>query len=228
MTAWRPCFCLGLYVSEASVKQLAVVLANAHPIESAGFKAIAASCGIEVVGEVVSSHYLGALWDGFGASVLVMYLRDASVANSLDVLAQLSAKRPSAKVVCVGSVDRREIVHKAYEVGGMAYVPVFVAGSVLMDAVIEAAKSQKSYPKEVAEVLGDFGGDLDPRKILTDREFQVFLMIAQGLTIVEISQKKELSLKTISNTSHSIKIKLNTDRPAKLALMAVRWGYIDL
>ena len=48
---------------------------------------------------------------------------------------------------------------------------VFVAGSVLMDAVIEAAKAQKSYPKEVAEVLGDFGGDLDPRKVLIDREF---------------------------------------------------------
>jgi DNA-binding NarL/FixJ family response regulator len=51
--------------------------------------------------------------------------------------------------------------------------------------------------------------------------------MAEGLTNAEIAEKLNLSTKTISNISQSIKEKLGVDRQAYITKLAVRHGLID-
>jgi len=51
--------------------------------------------------------------------------------------------------------------------------------------------------------------------------------MARGLTNAEIAEQLNLSLKTISNESNAIKLKLNMTRITDLTRLAVKRGYID-
>ena len=56
---------------------------------------------------------------------------------------------------------------------------------------------------------------------------EVFTLMAQGLTNAEIADQLDLSPKTISNTSQTIKEKLGVHRAADITRMAVRYGLIE-
>jgi DNA-binding NarL/FixJ family response regulator len=68
---------------------------------------------------------------------------------------------------------------------------------------------------------------MSPQSRLDEREVEVFTLMAQGLTNVEIADKLSLSPKTISNISQTVKEKLGVHRAADITLMAVRYGLIE-
>jgi len=62
---------------------------------------------------------------------------------------------------------------------------------------------------------------------LTDREFQVFQMIGEGLETREIAEKLHLSIKTVETHRERIKKKLNLDSATKLAKFAIQWAQVE-
>ncbi len=62
---------------------------------------------------------------------------------------------------------------------------------------------------------------------LTDREKQVFRLIANGVNTQEISELLCLSPKTVAKHRMSIKKKLSLDNPVEMAQYAIRIGILD-
>jgi DNA-binding NarL/FixJ family response regulator len=70
-------------------------------------------------------------------------------------------------------------------------------------------------------------GDVTPQSQLDERGLEIFKLMAEGLTNAEIAEKLDLSTKTISNISQSIKEKLGVHRQANITLLAVKHGLIE-
>jgi two-component system invasion response regulator UvrY len=70
-------------------------------------------------------------------------------------------------------------------------------------------------------------GDLSPQSQLDERDLAVFKLMAEGLTNAEIADRLNLSTKTISNISQSVKEKLGVHRPAYITKLAVKHGLIE-
>jgi len=70
-------------------------------------------------------------------------------------------------------------------------------------------------------------GDVSPQSQLDERGLEIFKMMAEGLTNAEIAERLNLSTKTISNTSQSIKEKLGVERQAHITRLAVKYGLIE-
>lgn len=70
-------------------------------------------------------------------------------------------------------------------------------------------------------------GDTSPQSVLKPREIEIFTLMAEGLTNVEMAEKFNLSPKTISNTSQAIKEKLDLYRPAYITRLAVKYGLVE-
>jgi DNA-binding NarL/FixJ family response regulator len=64
-----------------------------------------------------------------------------------------------------------------------------------------------------------------PIDSLSDRELEVFEMIAQGLTTQQIAAKLDLSRKTIETHRENIKTKLDLSNSASLARYAIEWMF---
>ena len=69
-------------------------------------------------------------------------------------------------------------------------------------------------------------GHLEPLETLSDRELQVFTMIAQGKKIREAAAVLGLSEKTVENYRSRIFVKLNLKRSVDLVAFAHQYGLI--
>jgi DNA-binding NarL/FixJ family response regulator len=82
---------------------------------------------------------------------------------------------------------------------------------------------------QIAERLANLSvrGDVSPQSQLDGRGLEIFKLMAEGLTNAEIADKLNLSTKTISNISQSVKEKLGVHRQAYITKLAVKHGLIE-
>ena len=65
--------------------------------------------------------------------------------------------------------------------------------------------------------------DTDPVTTLSDRELQVFQLIGEGLSTIQVAEKLQLSPKTVESHRKTIKQKLNLETSAQLSRRAFQW-----
>jgi DNA-binding NarL/FixJ family response regulator len=63
-----------------------------------------------------------------------------------------------------------------------------------------------------------------PSEVLSDREFEVFRMIADGLGPTEIAKRLSVSVKTVQTHREHIKEKLSLKTASELNRFAMRWS----
>ena len=85
---------------------------------------------------------------------------------------------------------------------------------------VEAILAQKMAVQQ-------FGGDVTPVDILSEREFDVFMSLAKGQSVNSIAEVLHLSPRTVGTHLYNIKQKLNAKNQAELAIIAVQSGLID-
>ena len=70
-------------------------------------------------------------------------------------------------------------------------------------------------------------GDKNPVDLLSAREFEVFILLAQGKTVADIAAMLHLSPRTVGTHLYNIKQKLNASNSAEIVLIAMRAGLIE-
>jgi DNA-binding NarL/FixJ family response regulator len=66
-----------------------------------------------------------------------------------------------------------------------------------------------------------------PHNTLTDREFQVFSLLASGMRKAEIAEKLAISVNTLSNHRNNIMKKMNISSNSELTRYAIQNGIIQ-
>jgi DNA-binding NarL/FixJ family response regulator len=68
------------------------------------------------------------------------------------------------------------------------------------------------------------GGEALPHEALSDREFQVFRLLAEGVSVTDIAAQLKLSVKTVSSHKANLMQKMGLQNPAELVRYAMRHG----
>jgi two-component system invasion response regulator UvrY len=208
-----------------------VMIADDHPLIVEGLSSVLSRHGLEVVGAESDASAVVATWQKLQPDVLVLDLRfgDGGV-GGLDVLQTLIDGHPGAKVVIYTQFDQSTVVREAYKRGAKAFIPKSTDPSDMAEVLIKVHQGETVFLPDIANRLAMLSvhGDQSPVSRLQPREIEVFKMMAQGLTNVEIAERMHLSPKTISTTSQSIKDQLGVQRAADITLLAVKSGLIEL
>lgn len=145
----------------------------------------------------------------------------------LDVLRQLKQERPSLPVVILTMYGEEAYAVRALRLGASGYLTKGGAPEELLAALEKAIRGGRFVAESVAERLADVlvqGADRPPHELLSDREFQVFGLMAQGKSLTEIARSLFLSVKTVSTHRARILQKLNLKNNAELVQYALRHG----
>ncbi len=207
-----------------------VMIADDHPLIVEGLTSVLARQDLEVIG---SASEALAVIDTFAAlqpDVLVLDLRFGEGGiGGLDVLKDLLARFPDAKVVIYTQFDQDTVVREAYKRGAKAFVTKSTDPAELAGAIAKIHAGETVFLPDIAARLAllSVRGESSPLSRLQPREVEVFKLMAQGLTNVEIAERMSLSPKTISTTSQSIKDQLGLHRAADITLLAVKYGLIE-
>jgi len=112
--------------------------------------------------------------------------------------------------------------------GARGYVTKNNAPETLSMAVSEVAAGKHYLSADIATSLAilRLAGDVNPLKVLSAREFEIFRQLVAGRTTPAIAKALNISCKTVSNHHTLIKHKLGVATDMQLVLLAVRHALV--
>jgi two-component system, NarL family, invasion response regulator UvrY len=146
--------------------------------------------------------------------------------GGLDVLKQLRAEHPKLPVLMFSMHSEEQFAVRALKAGASGYVAKDSASEQLVEAVRKAIRGGRYVSAALAEKLAaDLSRDVSPvHEILSDREFEVMRMIAEGKSTTTIADLLSLSVKTVSTYRARILEKLQLETTSELIRYAIDHG----
>ena len=149
--------------------------------------------------------------------------------NALDALARLRRMEPELPVLVLSGQAEDQFAVRMIKSGAAGYMTKESAPDELMEAVRTVLAGRRwvspTLGGELAAALAE-GHDRPRHELLSDREFQVFLRIAQGESTSEIAEDLHLSSKTVSTYRRRLLDKMDMSADAELVRYALERGLI--
>ena len=216
-----------------------VMLVDDHAVVRMGFKLLLeAEADTQVVAEADRAESALAALDqmalGQGEKnptwpdVVVMDLAMPGM-GGLEAIKRLKAKHPSLKVLALSAFEDSSHPKRALEAGAMGYLSKRSAPEALIDALRMVQSGQRYLDIPTAQRLAlQQTLPEGPLAVLSAREFAVFLQLAHGKSVNQISEALSLSSSTVGTHLYNLKQKLKLSNQAEMTLLALRHELIDL
>ena len=139
--------------------------------------------------------------------------------DGLEVLKELKKNRPKLAVLMLSMYPEEQYAIRALRSGAAGYLTKESAPDELIAAIRKVSAGGKyissSLAEKIAHKLGD-QSDMPLHEQLSDREYQILIMLASGKTLTEIADELALSVKTISTYRARLLSKMNMKSNAEI------------
>ncbi|MFB0960036.1 MAG: response regulator transcription factor [Flavobacteriales bacterium] len=197
-----------------------VIICDDHPIVREGLKLLIQGFGkYEVLADVESGEALMKRLKRGTADIVIL---DVSLPGSsgLEVLKSLKALYGRVKVLILSMYPEDQFALRMIKAGASGYLHKDSSPEILQEALDKIATGEEYLSNSLAKILlGVVNGKSTAQashELLSDREFQVFLYIGEGLSLSNIGVKLNLSVKTISTYKSRIYEKMNMENTSEI------------
>jgi DNA-binding NarL/FixJ family response regulator len=152
--------------------------------------------------------------------------------NGIELIKDLRSLHSSLRILAISMHDEALYAERALRAGAHGYLMKKEGGAELLRA-IRRVLSGEIYLSEPmsAKVLDSFSGHhshlRSPMEQLSDREFEIFQLLGQGLGTREIAEQLRLSLKTVEVHRANMRRKLALRTGRELVRLAIRWAEVQ-
>jgi len=152
--------------------------------------------------------------------------------NGMAVTDLLRRELPDIKVIILSTCSNTEYVMRIIECGARGFVLKEAPPAELMQAIESVHAGQTHFSPDVARVALNHvvrgGNDSIPASRLTNREREVLVHIADGLSNKEISTQLNIGVRTVETHRERIMRKLDIHTVAGLTRFALTQGMVSL
>lgn len=142
--------------------------------------------------------------------------------NGLEALEQIKIIKPKLPVLIISVFTEDLYAVRVIKAGASGYINKNAAPDELITAIQRIMMGRKYITPELAEKLLSSGDtDKKPHEILSNREFEIFKMLALGKSISQIAESLSLALTTISTYRSRILDKLSVSSNSELTRYAI-------
>jgi DNA-binding NarL/FixJ family response regulator len=144
--------------------------------------------------------------------------------SGIDLLKQLREEKPKLAVLVISIYPEDQYAVRLIKAGAAGYLTKESAPAVVVEAVQRVAGGKKYISPAVAEMLANNLGAPEGKlahETLSNREYQIFLLLASAKTVAEISEMLALSSKTVSTYRSRILEKMHLRNNAELMHYAI-------
>ncbi len=145
--------------------------------------------------------------------------------SGLEILEEIKTRHPKLPVLILSMHPEEQYAVRTLRAGAAGYLTKASAPQELISAIQKVSRGGKYVTVSLAEKLAfelDAGAERPSHEKLSNREYQVMLMLASGKSVSEAAQELCLSSKTISTYRTRILEKMRMKKNAELTLYAVK------
>lgn len=207
-----------------------VLIADDHTIVRDGLRQILSEePDIQVAAEAEDGDQALTLVRGQAFDVVVLDLAMPG-RSGIELIKAMRADCPDLPVLVLSMHDEDQYAVRTIKAGAMGYLTKASASTQLLAAIRRLAAGRMFISDSVAERLAQTLSatrPTAPHELLSDREYQVFLMLAAGEPVSVIASKLHLSAKTVSTHKTRIMQKMDFANMADLIRYAIERDLLE-
>ena len=209
-------------------KRIKVILVDDHAVVRAGFRMLLSTeDSIEVIAEAERGEQACQLYLEKQPDVMVLDLSMPGI-GVLETIRRICTRDSNAKILVFSVHDERVYVDRAMNAGAKGYITKHAHPETLIAAIQKIAEGEVYIEQGLIRHEATLAtSETDYKTIiesLSAREFDVFLLLAKGLTAHKIADELCLGYKTVANYGTQIRSKLKVSSVAELAHIAMVLG----
>ncbi len=215
--------------AKTAVKKTRVLIVDDHPMTRAGLvHVINHQPDLTVCGEAESAAQALDILDSSRPDLLLIDITLPGK-SGLELIKDVKAMRPELLMLVISMHDESLYADRVLRAGARGYITKHEGGEKLMEAIRHVLRGKiyvsESMSAHILEIFsgGQTGLDRSSIEKLSDREFEIFESLGEGLSSQQIAKKLHLSAKTVDAHRANIKTKLNIKTSAELIAYAARW-----
>ena len=147
--------------------------------------------------------------------------------NGLELIKDLQIRSPNTSILVLSMHDEALYAERVLRAGGRGYIMKQEGGKKIIEGIRQVVAGRTYVSQTISErILSSLSGGKQSKssvESLTDREFEIFQLIGQGLSTTEMADKLHVSVKTVEVHRVNIKNKLSIPTAPELIRYAVRW-----
>jgi DNA-binding NarL/FixJ family response regulator len=206
-----------------------IIIADDHTLFRIGLKQMLESFdGVSVVAEAANAAQTLDVVQGVAADLLVSDLTMPGTCGT-QLIEQLHRQHPSLPILILSMHDEPATVRRALQAGATGYLTKESSPDTLHAAVRQVAAGERFIPPGLAEMLAFESVRTSglPHETLSQRERQIFKLIAQGVSLNQIAEQLHLSPKTVTTHKTHLMEKLDIANNADLIRYAIEHKLFD-
>jgi DNA-binding NarL/FixJ family response regulator len=205
-----------------------IVMADDHAIVREGLKRVVASAqDLQIVGEAGDGTEVTRLVREMEFDVLVLDLSMPG-RSGMELIKLVHSEKPRLRILVLSMHQESQYAVRAIKSGASGYLTKESAPALLVDAIRKVASGGAFISAEVAQqlALGAMpGNQAAPHEALSAREFEVFVLLVEGISATDIAAQLHLSVKTVSTHKTNLMGKLGLGNQSELIHYAIRHGF---
>lgn len=213
------------YMSKS--KSITVLLVDDHQIVRVGFRRlIETTSDIRVLAEAQSGEESYQLVNDLRPDIIIMDINMPGI-GGLEAIGRLRKRNVKEKIIALTVHETEPFPSRVLAAGAQGYLSKRCAPQELIQAIRKVYRGETFVTNQVMrEINKTPGNDEAAINKLTPREFQVFSLLAEGRTAVEIGHDMNLSHKTIHSHRSNIMKKLKLETSFSIVQFAILQGIV--
>ncbi|MDA1343701.1 MAG: response regulator transcription factor [Proteobacteria bacterium] len=208
-----------------------VLLVDDHAVVRAGYKTfLSLSDKVGVIYEAERGESACQLYSQYQPDIVIMDLSMPGM-GGLESIRRLVSRDAHCKILVSSIHNELVYITRVIKAGAKGYITKNSAPETLMAAVYQVASGntfiEPALAQQLAINVASDRGVSSQIEVLSPREFDVFCLLANGMTTRDAAEKLCLSYKTVCNHTTALKEKLGIKTLAELALIAARQGILE-
>jgi two-component system response regulator NreC len=215
-------------------KLIRIIVADDHTIVRQGLvRLLEDQPDLKVVGEAINGRVAVEKAMALQPDIVIMDIA-MPLMNGIEAAKRIRKHLPNTKILILSMYSHEYYIHELLETGISGYLLKDSSGRDILKAIHAAMKDETFLSPYISKMVVD--SYLSPRKVssreerfkkLSNREREVFQLIAEGHSTKQIADMLYVSVSTVKSHRSKIMEKLSIDSPVHLVHFAIQLGLVD-
>lgn len=215
-------------------RAIRILLADDHTIVRQGLaRLLEEQPDLEIVGEATNGQAVIDQALELQPDIIIMDIAMPRL-NGIEAAKKLRKTLPNCKILILSMYSHEHYIHQLLETGVAGYLLKDSDGQEIIKAIRAAMNNKVIMSPSISRKVED--AYLSPQKklprekryeSLSNREREVFQLIAEGFSTKQITETLCISVSTVKSHRASIMEKLGLTSPVQLGRFAIKLGLVD-